>query len=59
MFEVSLQDLSFLDLRFEFLVNNYVYNRLETSGNPNLINKSQKLVSKKFVFNLISGLQGM
>ena len=29
-----LQDLSILDLGFGSLVKNYVYNRLETSGNP-------------------------
>ena len=33
-FEVCLEDLSILDLRFGFLVNNCVYSRLETFENP-------------------------
>ena len=32
-FEAFLEDLTVLDLRFGFLVKNYVYSRLETSGN--------------------------
>ena len=34
VFNVFLEDLSILDLGFGFLVKNYVYSRLETSGNP-------------------------
>ena len=34
MFEDFLLDLSILELGFGFLRTNYVYSRLETSGNP-------------------------
>ena len=40
---------SILDLRFEFLVNNCVYSRLELSGNPQFGQKITKII---FVFFL-------
>ena len=45
-----------LDLRVGFLVKNFVYSRLETSGNPKFDETITKLSFGKAFFYLISGL---
>ena len=50
-FQVFLKDFNMLDLGFGFLVKNYVYSRLETSGDPQF---GQQIT--KFSFELVFGL---
>ena len=45
-----------LDLRFGFLVKNYVYSRLETFGTPRFGQNNAKFSFDVFFVNLISGL---
>ena len=52
----EILDLLSLRHRFEFLVNNYVYSRLETSGNPQFGQHITKSRFDFFLFYLISGL---
>ena len=58
MFLCFLQDLNIWDLGFGFLAKNYVYSRLETSGNPQFgKSKNTKFTFDVFFKNLISGLK--
>ena len=56
MFEVFLQDLIFWDLGFGFLVKNYAYSRLQTSGNPQVSENNINFSFDKVFSNLIRGL---
>ena len=49
LFEVFLKDLSILDLRFGFLVKNWVCSRLETSENSQFGQKVSKYTCDCFL----------